>query len=131
MHDPGAEKSRRFYDFDQMLSYDMFGSTPRGKFIEHWSAVFPYYVDGQIEYKDLEINVITPDFAWSTCTQHTWGKAGGDPFSITFRRTGISRKIDGEWKWVHEHLSFPVNMATNKADTTGSTNALESFKFQE
>ncbi|OQU97042.1 SnoaL-like domain-containing protein [Cladophialophora immunda] len=131
MHDPGAGKSRRFYDFDEMLSYDMFGTTLRGRFNEHFENVFPYYVDGQMEYKDLEIVVLSPTHAYSTCYQHTWGKAGGDPFNITFRRTGIARKKDGQWKWIHEHLSFPVNMATGQADYNCESKALESFKFQE
>ncbi|KIW75335.1 hypothetical protein Z517_10076 [Fonsecaea pedrosoi CBS 271.37] len=131
MHDPGANQSRRFYDFKEMLSYDMFGTTIRGKFNEHFENVFPYYVDGQMEYKDLEIVVLSPTHAFTTCYQHTWGKAGGDPFNITFRRTGIARKQDGQWKWIHEHLSFPVNMATRQADYNCESNALESFKFQE
>ncbi|OAL27049.1 hypothetical protein AYO20_09857 [Fonsecaea nubica] len=131
MHDPGANQSRRFYDFKEMLSYDMFGTTMRGKFKEHFENVFPYYVDGQMEYKDLEIVVLSPTHAFTTCYQHTWGKAGGDPFNITFRRTGIARKQDGQWKWIHEHLSFPVNMATRQADYNCESNALESFKFQE
>jgi hypothetical protein len=130
MHDPGANHSRRFYDFEEMLSYDMFGTTLRGKFIEHFENVFPYYVDGQMEYKDLEIVVLSPTHAFSTCYQHTWGKAGGEPFNITFRRTGIARKKDGQWKWIHEHLSFPVNMATRQADFNCDSNALDSFKFQ-
>lgn len=131
MHDPGAQQSKRFYDFEEMLSYDMFGTTVRGHFNDHWSNVFPYYVDGQMEYKDLEIIVLSPTHAYSTCSQHTWGKAGGDSFDITFRRTGVAKKKNGTWKWIHEHLSFPVNMATRLADYDGETAALDSFKFQK
>jgi hypothetical protein len=131
MHDPGANASRRFYNFEEMLSFDMFGTTSRGELIKYFESVFPYYVDGQMEYKDLEIIVLSPTHAYSTCYQHTWGSAGGDPFNITFRRTGIAKKKEGKWQWIHEHLSFPVNMATLKADITGDTKALDSFKFQE
>jgi len=121
--------SRRFYDFDEMLSYDMFGNTERDRFHEHFDAIFPYWNDGQMEYKDLEITAVSEDMTYSTMIQHTWGTAGGVPFSTAFRRTGIARKRDGRWKWVHEHLSFPVDMNTQKADFTASLKPEEAFKL--
>jgi len=125
----GMVGARRFYDFDQMLSYDMFGNTERGKFNEHFDAIFPYWNDGQMEFKDLELTAVAPDVAYSTMIQHTWGTAGGVPFSTAFRRTGIAKKRNGQWKWIHEHLSFPVNMATQKGDFTASLNPEQSFKL--
>lgn len=62
--------------------------------------------------------------------QHTWGTAGGTPFDTTFRRTGIAKKRDGKWKWIHEHLSYPVDMKTGKADFTCGLDPTKAFKLQ-
>lgn len=61
----GMAGARRFYDFDQMLSYDMFGNTPRGHFGEHFDAIFPYWGDGQMDFKDIEITCLSKDAAFS------------------------------------------------------------------
>ncbi|KAL4810338.1 hypothetical protein BDV18DRAFT_156706 [Aspergillus unguis] len=127
----GMNGARRFYDFDQMLSYDMFGNTIRGNFNEHFESIFPYWNDGQMEFKDLEITALAEDFAYSTMIQHTWGSAGGTPFSTAFRRTGIARRnAQGEWRWIHEHLSFPTDMKTKQADFTALLDPGKGFKLQ-
>lgn len=108
----------------------MFGNTVRGNFEEHFNQIFPYWNDGHMEYKDIEITAISAEYAYSTMIQHTWGTAGGVPFDTAFRRTGIARKNeDGKWQWVHEHLSFPTDMKTQKADFTASLNPLEATKL--
>ncbi|KAJ0307898.1 hypothetical protein COL516b_003870 [Colletotrichum fioriniae] len=127
----GMVGARRFYDFDDMLSYDMFGNTIRGSFKEHFDSIFPYWNDGNMEYKDIEITALSKEYAYSTMIQHTWGTAGGVPFDTAFRRTGIARKnADGQWKWIHEHLSFPTNMATKAADFTSSLDPLKATKME-
>ena len=40
----------------------------------------------------------------------------GKPLDVTVRFTNIFRKIDGKWFAIHEHVSWPVDMATGKAD---------------
>ena len=40
----------------------------------------------------------------------------GKPFDLTCRVTDVYRKVKGKWLAVHEHLSFPVDSATGKAD---------------
>jgi ketosteroid isomerase-like protein len=35
---------------------------------------------------------------------------------MTFRVTDCLRKIGGKWKIAHQHISFPVDMASGKAD---------------
>lgn len=39
---------------------------------------------------------------------------------MTYRITGVLSKIGGQCKWVHEHVSFPVNKSTREADFTSS-----------
>ncbi|KAI8658919.1 SnoaL-like domain-containing protein [Fusarium keratoplasticum] len=126
----GMNGARRFYDFEDMLSYDMFGNTIRGSFKEHFESIFPYWNDGHMEYKDFEVTALSKEYAFSTMIQHTWGTAGGVPFDTAFRRTGIARKnSQGEWKWIHEHLSFPTDMKTKQADFTASLDPVKATKL--
>jgi ketosteroid isomerase-like protein len=40
----------------------------------------------------------------------------GNGLDITVRITDVYRKINGKWLAVHEHVSWPVDFATGKAD---------------
>jgi ketosteroid isomerase-like protein len=40
----------------------------------------------------------------------------GKPVDLTWRSTNIWRNEHGVWKMIHEHNSFPVDMATGKVD---------------
>ncbi len=40
----------------------------------------------------------------------------GKPLDITVRVTDVYRKVNGKWLVVHEHVSWPVDLATGKAD---------------
>ena len=40
----------------------------------------------------------------------------GKAMDITVRVTDVYRKIDGKWLAVHEHVSWPVDLATGQAD---------------
>ncbi|KAK1634556.1 hypothetical protein BDP81DRAFT_462930 [Colletotrichum phormii] len=114
----GMVGTRRFYDFDDMLSYDMFGNTIRGSFKEHFDSVFLYWNNGNMEFKDIEITALSKEYAYSTMIQHTWGTAGNVP------------KNEGQWKWIHEHLSFPTDMATKAADFTSTLDPLKATKMK-
>jgi len=50
--------------------------------------------------------------------------------NTTFRRTGIAKKRDGKWKWIHEHLSYPADMMAGKAGFTASLDLQKAFKLQ-
>ena len=41
---------------------------------------------------------------------------GGNPSDISVRFTDVFRKIDGKWLVTHEHVSWPVDLTTGKAD---------------
>jgi uncharacterized protein (TIGR02246 family) len=41
---------------------------------------------------------------------------GGRKATWVFRLTDVFRKLDGKWLIVHEHVSWPVDPATGKAD---------------
>jgi ketosteroid isomerase-like protein len=40
----------------------------------------------------------------------------GKPLDVTVRFTDIFRKINGKWLVIHEHVSWPVDWTTGKAD---------------
>ena len=40
----------------------------------------------------------------------------GKPLDLTCRVTDVFRKINGKWLVIHEHVSWPVDLATGKAD---------------
>ena len=55
--------------------------------------------------------------AYSHSVQHMSGTdAKGKPVDFTVRVTDVYRKIGGDWRIVHEHVSVPVNMDTGKPD---------------
>jgi ketosteroid isomerase-like protein len=42
----------------------------------------------------------------------------GTTSDVTVRFTDVFRKINGKWLVIHEHVSWPVDLATGKADLT-------------
>jgi|SRR5579871_3076190 len=40
----------------------------------------------------------------------------GKPLDLTLRVTDVYKKINGKWLVIHEHVSWPVDLATGKAD---------------
>jgi ketosteroid isomerase-like protein len=40
----------------------------------------------------------------------------GKPLDLTVRVTDVFKKINGKWLVIHEHVSWPVDLATGKAD---------------
>lgn len=42
----------------------------------------------------------------------------GKPLDLTFRITDVYKKTNGKWLVMHEHISWPVDLATGKADLT-------------
>jgi ketosteroid isomerase-like protein len=49
--------------------------------------------------------------------QHFTGTSNdGKPMDMTFRVTDCLHKVNGKWKILHTHVSFPVDLATGKAE---------------
>ena len=40
----------------------------------------------------------------------------GKPVDMTFRVTDVWQRQKGQWKIIHTHISFPIDMTTGKAD---------------
>lgn len=59
--------------------------------------------------------------AYSHSIQHISGTdTKGKPVDMTVRVTDVYRKLGGDWRVVHEHVSVPVNMDTGKPDMTSA-----------
>lgn len=111
------------------MYFDLMGTVPRGTFGPHYDVITPYLKDATSTFDELEIVAVTPEFGYSTMYQRLRGKTtDGDPFDFRYRLTSIMRKVSGEWKYVHEHLSYPTDMKTRQSDFTSG---IESGSKQE
>ncbi|KIW77998.1 hypothetical protein Z517_07831 [Fonsecaea pedrosoi CBS 271.37] len=128
--DPDAGK--RFYDLDEANYFDLMGAVTRPGFRPHYDRITPYLARANLRIKDLEIIAITPECGYATAHQNYYGTAAdGEPFNLTYRTTSVMRKVDGVWKYVHEHYSFPTNMATGKSDFTSGLQVQENMSLKE
>jgi ketosteroid isomerase-like protein len=104
---------------DQVAVYDI--SPPReydgakavhGDFDNFFKAI----KSGKVEFVDLHV-VTAGKMAYARSIQHFTGQsADGKPMDMTFRVTDVWLKENGQWKIIHTHVSFPVDLATGKAD---------------
>ncbi|OCK81404.1 hypothetical protein K432DRAFT_351144 [Lepidopterella palustris CBS 459.81] len=125
-----SETGKKFYKVDEVVTFDLFGFTGRGAFKEHFEETFPYFANAKVDFKDLEVFATSKTSGYATMIQRLRGKSQDEkPFEMIYRITGILTKENGVWQWVHEHVSFPVNMATKEADFTSSIDPKKAFHF--
>ena len=99
--------------FDVMTPREFTG---RKAIHDHW-AEWSRLKDVKIDFLELKV-ISDSNIALAFSVPHLTGKnASGAPVDITFRQTDVWRKTNGQWKLIHEHASFPVNMKTGKADS--------------
>ena len=68
-------------------------------------------------YREIHPVILSTDAAYSWAIMSAGGTMkDGTKMDITIRSTDIWRKIDGAWRIVHEHNSFPTDMKTGMAD---------------
>lgn len=81
-----------------------------------WEGCFPYFQDSiGFEIRDLSVTVGS-DVAFSHSLNRMSGTTtNGEKIDNWMRATVCYRKIDGKWMVVHEHVSVPVDVETNKA----------------
>jgi ketosteroid isomerase-like protein len=67
------------------------------------------------EFGDSHLEV-SGDLALAYGLEHISGKLkSGKPADIWLRYTGGFKKIDGQWRDIHDHVSVPVDIDTGKA----------------
>jgi ketosteroid isomerase-like protein len=109
-----------FEKSDHLVMFD-FG-TPRTRdypSLRAADAEFAKTVKGTpfCEYLEIHPVILSADSAYSWAVLRAGGTlANGQKMDLTMRSTDIWRKIGSTWKIVHEHNSFPVDMATGKPD---------------
>lgn len=124
------DSGRPFYLFEEAMTYDIYGFTARGGFLAHFNETFHYMSNSRFEMKDLEVFATSKDTGYITMMQRLVDGTteDGKKFQMTYRLTYILSKVDGKWKFIHEHVSLPVDMATMKADPTCTMDPLKAFK---
>jgi len=100
--------------FDALPPRQYAGATAFRKDWEGFLAAFPTTVHNDIT--DVKIEA-SGDLAYAHYIDHTSGPdKDGKPQDLTVRITDVYKRINGKWVCVHEHVSFPVDLATGKAD---------------
>jgi ketosteroid isomerase-like protein len=93
----------------QYVGYDTFR--------KDWRHFLDMFSD-PITYEMVDLNVISDGkMGYARMIQHVAAKGrDGKPLDLNIRVTDVLRKTNGRWLIIHEHASFPVDMATGKAD---------------
>ncbi len=89
----------------------------RNAYKKDWEALFAFF-PGPVKdtISDTNITVEGP-IAYSRRIEDTlFTKKDGAKVRLVVRTTDVYRKINGKWLVVQEHVSFPVDVATGKAD---------------
>ena len=113
------------------IIWDLMGAVVRPNLEPHYDHITPYLGKTKQNFKDVEIVAVTKEFGYIIAVQRVSGTAAdGAPYDMTYRTTSLVRKVDdGSWKYIHEHYSFPVDMATKIADFSGTQKATENVEF--
>jgi ketosteroid isomerase-like protein len=115
-----ADEAMQCFDTgDELVVYDV--STPRefdGPKAVHddFQNFFSTVKNPKTEF--INLHVITDGkLGVAESIQHfTATDKDGKPMDMIFRVTDVLRKEKGGWKVIHSHISYPIDMATGKAD---------------
>ncbi len=82
-----------------------------------WESCFPYFTKPiEIERRDINMHV-NDGMAIVSFYSRIKGVETDNPAATSWLRTTMCmKKIDGAWKIVHDHISFPVNCETEKPE---------------
>jgi uncharacterized protein (TIGR02246 family) len=100
--------------FDAIPPRQYVGSKAWRKNFEGFLANYPGPIN--IDLNDLQITT-DGQLAFAHYVFHLTGTAkDGAKAEMSFRVTDCLQKMNGKWLIIHEHISFPVDLATGKAD---------------
>ena len=100
--------------FDTMPPRQFVGATAYRKAFEGLLAAYPRPTT--FEVRDLSATTDS-QLGFAHYVVHMIGTAqDGSVTEMNFRLTSCARKIGGTWLIVHEHVSFPVDLVTGRAD---------------
>jgi ketosteroid isomerase-like protein len=101
--------------FDALPPRQFFGAAAHRKNWESFLAAYPSTVHAEVSEWRTET-------AGNLAVGHGMFRISGPdkdskpPADVTVRFTDVFRKINGKWLVIHEHVSWPVDLATGKAD---------------
>ena len=117
----------RTKDIDKLIAYYatdvvVFDLLPPLEFVgaahyrQNWVAWFASW-QGLIGYEMRDLTITAGnEVAFSRSLNHITGsRTDGEKNDVWVRATVCFRKIDGQWKVTHEHMSVPYDMETRKA----------------
>ena len=117
----------RTKDIDKLIAYyatdvAVFDLLPPLEFVgaahyrQNWAAWFPSW-QGLIGYEMHDLTITAGDeVAFARRLNHITGaRTDGEKSDVWVRPTVCFRKIAGQWKIAHEHLSVPYDMETRTA----------------
>jgi ketosteroid isomerase-like protein len=87
-----------------------------------YSALKPQFDSLQTLRFDIkDINVVTDgQFACAALQIQLKGTLkGGSPLSTTFRELDAFKKVGGHWRWIQQHVSYPVDPKSGRSVTDG------------
>jgi ketosteroid isomerase-like protein len=104
---------------DDLVVYDI--STPRefdgpAAVRGDFQAFFDNSKNPKIEFISLHVTTDGKLGAAESVQHFTGTDKAGKPVDMIFRVTDVWRKEKGGWKIIHSHISFPIDMASGKAD---------------
>jgi uncharacterized protein (TIGR02246 family) len=107
-----ADESLRVFDITPPLQ--SIGAKAYTKGWEDFFAAFP----GPMEIEIHELSVSTDGALGFSHEIDTWRVTDpeGTKVSFTMRVTYVYRKVNGQWRIIHEHGSVPVDVTTGRAE---------------
>ncbi len=100
--------------FDCIPPRQYVGAKAYRKDFEEFLALYPG--PAKVEISDLAVTT-DGQLGFAHYVAHMVGtNKDGTKAEMNFRLTDCLKKIKGKWLIVHEHVSFPVDLATGKAD---------------
>lgn len=99
--------------FDLLPPLEFVGAARYRQNWVEWFASWPGLIG--YEMRDLTITA-GDDMAFSRSLNHITGaRTAGEKTDVWVRATVCFRKLGGQWKVTHEHMSVPYDMETRKA----------------
>lgn len=100
--------------FDVVPPRQYVGAEAYRKDFEEFLGLFP----GPIKFMASDLSITAAGTLGYSHRIDTWNVTDkkGKPVKLVFRVTDVYRKINGRWLIVHEHVSWPVDPDTGKAD---------------
>jgi len=98
--------------FDAIPPYKTVG---RDAIRQAWANCLPYFPEQfKSEHRDIQIHV-SGETAFAYCLHHFVPTPPSDPIGQSWMRVTIGfRKMGGQWKVIHEHVSVPFNPMNNQ-----------------